>query len=230
MKNWKICASFVLIAFSTTGCTHMLAGLLEDSITAMRYVSNRGKEFLNGYAVSEQGLSDREFFGEFESEFIPLSDGDIHSQTVEYVVPQAKEVPGEPGGKIPGIGAFHNPSKSLQSLFAKIYFNTDQHLPKSKEHYQTLNRISNYLKKHPEVYVFVSGHCDERASEAYNLALGTRRSNYIRNFLIKSGVNPNQLYTISYGKEKPQALGHSPTSWAKNRRVAFKIYENRVTL
>ena len=84
--------------------------------------------------------------------------------------------------------------------------------------------MATYLKRHKNTYIFIEGHCDERASEAYNLSLGTRRANYIRNVLIKYGVNPQQIYTASYGKERPEELGHGQKVWAKNRRVAFKIY------
>ena len=81
------------------------------------------------------------------------------------------------------------------------------------------------MKKNPNVYIFVSGHCDERASEAYNLALGTRRANTLRSLLVKKGVNPNHIYTISFGKEMPVDLGHTAEAWSKNRRVEFKIFQ-----
>lgn len=229
MRNWRVATCLIVVALTTSGCTSLLVSLWEDTVTAIRYATGKGRDLLGGH-MANHGLSDREFFGEFEKDFIPLSDQDAYTQTIEHMAPQARDVPGAPDGRIPGIEAFHNPTKELQSIFAKIYFDTDQHVPKSKEYYQALNRAASYLKKHPETYVFIAGHCDERASEAYNLALGTRRSNFIRNYLIKNGVNPNQLFTISYGKEKPDVVGHNPKSWAKNRRVAFKIYEKRVTL
>jgi len=85
--------------------------------------------------------------------------------------------------------------------------------------------MATYLKAHPHTYVIVEGHCDERGPEAYNLALGTRRAQHVRSLLIQHGVNVDQLHTISYGKEQPEAYGHSPQDWAKNRRAHFKIYE-----
>jgi peptidoglycan-associated lipoprotein len=88
-----------------------------------------------------------------------------------------------------------------------------------------IDGIAAYMKNHPNVYVSVVGHCDERASEAYNLALGTRRSNYVRTLLIQRGVNKERVHSSSYGKEQPVDLGHSPSAWARNRRAEFKIYE-----
>jgi peptidoglycan-associated lipoprotein len=85
--------------------------------------------------------------------------------------------------------------------------------------------IASYMKKNPNVYLLVTGHCDERASAGYNLALGMRRSNYIRSLLVKNGVDLNRIYTVSRGKEEPVSMGHSPEDWKQNRRAEFKIYE-----
>ena len=88
-----------------------------------------------------------------------------------------------------------------------------------------VGKMAVFLKKHPSVCLFIEGHTDERAPEAYNLSLGTKRSNCVRSLLIKQGVNKEQLFTISYGKERPAELGHASESWAKNRRAQFKIYQ-----
>ncbi len=89
----------------------------------------------------------------------------------------------------------------------------------------TMEKVAEYLKSHPNVYLFVSGHCDERGPEAYNLSLGARRANYVRSLLVQKGVNPERVHTISYGKERPADLGHSQDSWSKNRRSEFRIYQ-----
>ncbi len=219
------------LMISMTGCqTLMLSDAWENAKTAARYLKQSGKALVNADNESRAVSSKQAFYGEAEVDFIPLNLSDMQSSYVDYAVPQAKDVPGEIGGAIPGIDAFKKPGKALASIFSVIYFNTDQHLPKSKEAFNSLNRVANYLKKHPSSYIFVEGHCDERASEAYNLSLGTRRSNYVRNYLIKQGVHPDQLFTVSYGKEHPISSGHSENNWAKNRRVEFKIYEKRATL
>ena len=213
--------------FLMTGCTHTMGDFWEGVKTGMRTFNHHCSALFGKDTQSRLVSSNREFFGEGEEDFIPLNDQDIRSQFIDYAVPQAKDIPGAIGGKIPGIKAFSPPSKMLATLFTKIYFHTDKYVPKSKEQLQTLKRIANYLKKHPNTYVFIEGHCDQRASEAYNLSLGTRRSNYVRNVLVKNGVNPDQLFTVSYGKERLEDLHNNESAWAKNRRVAFKIYEKR---
>lgn len=230
-RLFGIMITFIVLLFSLSGCQgHLLADAWENTKTAFRYLQQGGRALFNGETESRLVSSRQEFFGEEEYDFIPLNSLDMQTHMIDYAVPQAKEVPGAPGGLIPGIEAFRTPPSSLASMFATINFATDQHTPKTKEALHTLHRMANYLKKHPGAYVFIEGHCDERASEAYNLALGTRRCNYIRNYLVKLGVSPDQLFTISYGKERPLALGHSEKIWAKNRRAEFKIYQQRTTL
>ncbi len=206
----------------TTGCnTTMLANLWESTKTGFRTAGYAGKALVSDDPNSRLVSTSAEFFGSYDPDFIPLSDGDAQT----YTLSQAREVPGIPGGVIPGIQSFHSPSKSLETTFTKIYFNTDQHTPKDKDAISHIHKMASFLKKHPTVYVFIEGHTDERAPEAYNLSLGTKRSNCVRSLLIKQGVNPQQLYTISYGREKPEVSGHSEKSWAKNRRVTFKLYD-----
>lgn len=74
------------------------------------------------------------------------------------------------------------------------------------------------LLAHPDLVVVVEGHCDERGTREYNLALGERRANAIRDVLVALGVDPARVGTISYGKERPAVSGHDPEAWAANRR------------
>ena len=74
------------------------------------------------------------------------------------------------------------------------------------------------LIAHPDLVVIVEGHCDERGSREYNLALGDRRANAVRELLIAMGVGPSRIGTISFGKERPAVAGHTPEAWAANRR------------
>ena len=181
---------------------------------------------LLGYATDDEDVILRnDFYCDGEEEFIALDFKDLKTNPEEAPVRQAKEVPGDVHGKIPGITAFHKPSKGLEAVFKTIYFHTNQHTPKAKEDLQRLDQIAHYLKRHPKMYIFIEGHCDERGSEALNLSLGTRRSNHTRALLIKKGVNPHHIFTVSYGKERPAIMGHTPQAWAQNRRVAFKIYQ-----
>jgi peptidoglycan-associated lipoprotein len=219
-----------LVVLGTSGCSTYMVDFWDGLKTVLRTANYKSKVLLGSDAESRAVSSTGEFFGENEMDFIPLDDKDLKSQFIDIAIPQSKEIPGKPGGKIPGIEAFRSPPTSLAATFTKIYFNTDQHTPKSKEALQSIHRIGAYLRKHPQTYVFIEGHCDKRAGEAYNLSLGTRRSNYVRNLLVKQGVNPDQLFTVSFGKEKPEDLRDNEQGWAKNRRVAFKIYEKRTTL
>ncbi|HCR85964.1 MAG TPA: peptidoglycan-associated lipoprotein Pal [Alphaproteobacteria bacterium] len=82
----------------------------------------------------------------------------------------------------------------------------------------TIRKQANWLNQNTGVNVTVEGHCDERGTREYNLALGEKRAQAVKNALINNGVNPSRVNTISYGKEFPEFLGSSEESWAKNRR------------
>ena len=88
---------------------------------------------------------------------------------------------------------------------------------------QILNSKADYLRTNPGVTVTVEGHCDERGTDAYNIALGKRRAESVKNFLVNLGISANRLNTISYGEERPLAMDQNEASWAKNRRAQFVI-------
>ena len=135
--------------------------------------------------------------------------------------------PGQEGGPIPGIHAFRDPGThpQLASVFRPIYFEYDSSFVKGPQNLQTIHAIADFLRSHPNVYVFVEGHTDERGPQAYNLALGSRRANTVRDTLLNQGADPNRLFTISYGKERPVVLEQHEEGWSKNRRAEFKVYE-----
>jgi peptidoglycan-associated lipoprotein len=87
-----------------------------------------------------------------------------------------------------------------------------------------LEKQAVWLKKYGAVKVNIEGHADERGTREYNLALGERRANATKDFLVALGVSPNRIKTISYGKERPVALGHAESSWLQNRRAVTKIF------
>ncbi|PWC32151.1 peptidoglycan-associated lipoprotein Pal [Azospirillum sp. TSO22-1] len=82
----------------------------------------------------------------------------------------------------------------------------------------TLDRQAAWLKQYPNVTVTVEGHADERGTREYNLALGERRANSAKNYLVAQGTNPSRVKVISYGKERPAVLGSNEAAWAQNRR------------
>lgn len=80
-----------------------------------------------------------------------------------------------------------------------------------------------WLKNYRNITVQVEGHCDERGTREYNLGLGERRANSVKDFMIAMGINPNRIKVISYGKERPAALGHNEGSWKQNRRAVTVV-------
>jgi len=88
----------------------------------------------------------------------------------------------------------------------------------------TLDTDAEWLSANPGVHVLIEGHCDERGTVEYNLNLGQRRADSVRDYLISKNLDPATLHTISYGKERPIDEGHDETAWAKNRRVQFMAY------
>ena len=88
---------------------------------------------------------------------------------------------------------------------------------------RTLERQAAWLKRYSNVSVTVEGHCDERGTREYNLALGERRATAVSNFLVALGINGARIMTISYGKEKPVALGSNDTAWSQNRRGVTRV-------
>ncbi len=163
-------------------------------------------------------------------EFIPLADMDAGDEIAmaDFVARQPKMTPGDPGSSIPGVEAFRDPSTMayVAEIFKNIRFPFDSSLIKGGNNLGSITAIANYMKKNPNTYIFVEGHCDERGAEAYNLALGARRANSVRNALIKEGVNSDNVFTISYGKERPLVFGHNDDAWGQNRRSEFKVYHH----
>ena len=92
--------------------------------------------------------------------------------------------------------------------------------------YQAQERLKQkaaWLRDNMDANVVIEGHCDERGTNAYNLALGERRAESARSFLMNLGISASRLTTISYGEEKPLDMGHNEEAWAKNRRAAFVL-------
>jgi len=90
----------------------------------------------------------------------------------------------------------------------------------------TLSRQSAWLAKFPTVNVLVAGNADERGTETYNLALGQRRANAARDYLVANGVSESRIHTISYGKDCPVAAGHNQASYQQNRTAITSVQGN----
>ncbi len=223
----------LLCLIATTGCQRSCGDVWQDTKTCGRHVGRGIASLMGKQTESREIQYAAEFLGPREEEFIPLGDESLYQQIMvgdssalqridaDTPIPQSSVTP-------PGIEAFSNPkSGELAALFASLHFDTDQYVVKGNANLTTTRRIADYLKKHPDTYIYVEGHCDERGPAAYNMSLGARRSNAVRNELIKQGVDLNQLFTVSYGKERPVAPGHDATAWSENRRAQFKVYAAR---
>jgi peptidoglycan-associated lipoprotein len=88
---------------------------------------------------------------------------------------------------------------------------------------EKLDMAAGWMKTHPGAEFLLEGHCDERGTREYNLALGDRRANATKDYLASLGVDPAKLKTISYGKERPFVEGHDESAWSKNRRTHFVL-------
>jgi len=119
------------------------------------------------------------------------------------------------------------PSATEEELFAQnvhdIYFDYDKYDIRADQQVATQGD-AQFLQQHPGIHITVEGHCDERGSIEYNLALGTNRADSVKNALIQAGVSGDRIKTYSYGKEKPFCTESNESCWQQNRRGHF-VYE-----
>ncbi|MFP6777185.1 MAG: peptidoglycan-associated lipoprotein Pal [Alphaproteobacteria bacterium] len=115
-------------------------------------------------------------------------------------------------GPIPG-----SQEDLVQNVGDRVFFEYDSAVL-TPDGRRTLERQAEWLRLFPEHNVMIEGHCDERGTREYNLALGERRASAARDYLIAFGMDPARVTTTSYGKERPYALGHNEESWSLNRR------------
>lgn len=232
MRFLKFTLFFIIANLTLTSCARKSCEVYDDTQSAGRYMS-RGVRTLGGKHGDAQNRIERDDFmcynGSYGAEYIPLHDDDLPKEIAlsEKLIKQPKESPGDPGSSVPGIDRFQDPQTigDVAHIFRKVHFPYNASLIKGQENLQIVRDVANYLKNNPGTYIFVAGHCDERGAEAYNLALGSRRSNSVRSLLVSEGVDPNHIFTISYGKERPEVFAHDEEAWSQNRRAEFKIYK-----
>jgi len=220
MSRHFIFATVLLLAAS---CSHNNQ-TWEDVKTAGRYMQ-RGIDSMVGKDYESRMLaSGEEFYGPYDDDFIPLKDSDLQNfYLADSAVPQPKGIPGQFG--IPSLDGFYAAPTGLQALFRSVHFDTDEHVLRDRGEISGLIQLASHLKKNPNLYLLIEGHTDERASASYNMALGMRRANFVRTFLVKNGADLNRIYTVSRGKEQPLVQGHSLEDWKVNRRSEFRIYQ-----
>ena len=108
------------------------------------------------------------------------------------------------------------------AALADVFFDFDKYDIRPSDA-RTLDSNANWLKSNPNHLVLIEGHCDERGTNEYNLALGERRAKSTMNYLVSQGVQANRITIISYGEERPQCTEHTESCWAKNRRAHFLV-------
>ena len=132
----------------------------------------------------------------------------------------------DPVASIPIVNAPRFARGSQEELRAsagdRVFFQTDAADLDGRAQ-AILSNVAQWVINTPNRTIVIEGHADERGTREYNLALGDRRSNAVRNFLISQGVSPNRIQTVSFGKERPMAAGSNPRSWALNRRAVFTV-------
>ena len=126
-----------------------------------------------------------------------------------------------------GLGGYGTATPGSQEDLAvnvgdRVFFGYDSY-NLSPEAISQLDLQAQWLNQYPSVNVLIGGHADERGTREYNLALGDRRANAVKNYLVSLGVSPTRIETISYGKERPEMLGSDSESWAKNRRAVTNV-------
>jgi peptidoglycan-associated lipoprotein len=136
-------------------------------------------------------------------------------------VEESLPVPAEPLGE-DAIGNRSLDDLNRDSPFKPVFFGLDSSdLDEAGRTVATAN--AQLLRKYPTWIVTVEGHCDERGTAEYNIALGERRAVAVKTYLVSIGVSPDRIRTVSYGKEFPFDPGHDEGAWAKNRRAHFVI-------
>ena len=138
----------------------------------------------------------------------------VAASTTTREAPPMPPQPPQPVGPVPGSQA-----DFLASVISDtVHFDYDKYVIDA-ESQGILRSQAQWLMKYPAKTVTIEGHCDERGTREYNLALGERRANAAKNYLVGLGIDVGRITTVSYGKERPVALGSDEASWAKNRRA-----------
>lgn len=142
--------------------------------------------------------------------------------TTQTPPPPAQEAP-PPSYAPPPPSARSGPAPGSEQDFVvnvgdRVYFDTDQYAVRA-DGQQTLAKEAEWLARYPAVQVRIEGNCDERGTREFNFALGARRADSVKSFLVSRGVNPARITTISYGKERPIDPGSGEEAWAHNRNA-----------
>ena len=132
--------------------------------------------------------------------------------------PVGTETPEPTGPTGPGYAPGSQGDFVANTMSDRVLFDTDRFNIDSQDQ-AILQSQAQWLAQNPNARITIEGHADERGTRDYNLALGERRANAAKNYLASIGVSPARMTTVSYGKERPEALGSDESAWAQNRRA-----------
>ena len=153
-------------------------------------------------------------------EMPPAAPADVAPAKAENVAPAKK--PDQALDQAPTKAATKQAKIDIKIDGYLSYFDYDSAVL-SQQTLSGLLFVADYLKSNPAVQILIEGHCDERGTRDYNIALGHKRAEAVRKQLARIGVDPQRITTKSFGKERPAMRGASPEAWAKNRRTIIRI-------
>ena len=157
-----------------------------------------------------------------------LALGACAKKAPEQLPPAPVETPatgGEtPAGTVAGPGSQEHFAAAVGAPNTTVYFDTDLY-DIDAEDAAKLQTQARYFAQYPDVTFTIEGHADERGTREYNLALGERRANAAKNYLVGLGIPATRIRTVSYGKERPVALDSNESAWAQNRRAATVVID-----
>ena len=156
--------------------------------------------------------------GEGEGTGRPLDSTTDEQRTAQLLASRGEDIPIKESPTI----EFVDPSAEDRAVLKPIYFDYDKSNIRP-EFQPVLENISKWLVNSGGKQLLVEGHCDERGTDEYNLALGERRALAVRRYLVALGVSADRVHSISYGEEKPAVSGSDESAWSKNRRAEFKV-------
>ena len=114
--------------------------------------------------------------------------------------------------------------EQVRDNFSRVHFDTDSAALDSQSK-SMLAANAQIMRNHPDIRVEVQGHCDERGTTEYNLALGSRRAKAVTDYMVGAGVAKTRIDAKSYGEERPLAAGEGEIAWSQNRRAEFRVYD-----
>jgi peptidoglycan-associated lipoprotein len=152
----------------------------------------------------------------------PVSANEPEVQKAPDTTADAAEQAGQLNEDRPEAEATGREAAGKALVSEKIHFAFDSSLL-SEQDQQMLNSKADYLRANPDITITIEGHCDDRGMDDYNIALGERRAESVKIYLVNLGIATSRLKTVSYGEKRPIAMGRNEVSWAKNRRAQFVI-------